>query len=153
MRKLNSYTPSLIVLGTAIVVLLAGPSAVWHLTYAQTRARIIQASEALDNNPILEQLSQAYRDVVTLVEPSVVHISTERTISNRLGPDRLIGSSGSGWVYDDAGYIVTNYHVIEDADPAGDLRLLILGYHLGGEHVGHVPLLHLGKADHQRIVE
>ncbi len=116
MRKLNSYTPSLIVLGTAIVVLLAGPSAVWHLTYAQTRARIIQASEALNHNPILDQLSQAYRDVVTLVEPSVVHISTERTISNRLGSDRHISSSGSGWIYDDEGYIVTNYHVIEDAE-------------------------------------
>ena len=116
MRKLNSYGPSLIVLGTAIVILLAGPSAVWRLTYEQTRARIIQASEALDDNPILQQLSHAYRDIATLVEPSVVHISTEWTIRNRLGPDRHISSSGSGWVYDEEGYIVTNYHVIEDAE-------------------------------------
>ncbi len=116
MRKLGSYGPSLIVLGTAIVVLLAGPRAVWDLTFAQTRARIIQASEALDDNPILQQLSQAYRDIATLVEPSVVHVSTERPMSIRLGEQRLIGSSGSGWIYDDAGHVVTNYHVIQDAE-------------------------------------
>ena len=51
MRKLNTYAPSLIVLGTAVFVLLAGPSAVWRLTYAQTQASIIQASQSLDNNP------------------------------------------------------------------------------------------------------
>ncbi|MCH7797070.1 MAG: PDZ domain-containing protein [Planctomycetes bacterium] len=115
MRRFNSYGPSLIVLGTAIVILLAGPSAVWRLTYEQTRARIIQASEALDDNPILQQLSQAYRDIATLVEPSVVHISTERPMTVRLGERRYVGSSGSGWIYDEAGHVVTNYHVIQDA--------------------------------------
>ncbi len=116
MRKLSGYGPSLIVLGTAIVVLLAGPSAVWHLTYAQTKARIIQASEGLETNPILQQLNQAYRDIASLVEPSVVHISTERTVRNRFGEERVVGSSGSGWIYDDDGHIVTNYHVIQDAE-------------------------------------
>ena len=115
MRRFNSYGPSLIVLGTAIVILLAGPSAVWRLTYEQTRARIIQASEALDDNPILQQLSQAYRDIATLVEPSVVHISTERPMTVRLGERRYVGSSGSGWIYDEAGHVVTNYHVIQNA--------------------------------------
>jgi len=116
MRKLSSYGPGLIVLGTAVVVLLAGPSAVWRLTYAQSRARIIQARESLEANPILEQLNQAYRDIATLVEPSVVHISTERTLRQEWGRERVVGSSGSGWIYDDDGHIVTNYHVVEDAE-------------------------------------
>lgn len=116
MRKMSIYGPSLIVLGTAIVVLLAGPSAVWHFTYAQTQARIIQASEGLESNPILEQLNQAYRDIATLVEPSVVHISAERTVRDGFGTETVVGSSGSGWIFDDAGHIVTNYHVIEDAE-------------------------------------
>ncbi|MHC4093959.1 MAG: trypsin-like peptidase domain-containing protein [Planctomycetota bacterium] len=116
MRKLTNYGPGLIVLGTAVLVLLAGPSIVWRLTYAHSRARIIQASESLEANPILEQLNQAYRDIATLVEPSVVHISTERTESFKLGGDRLVGSSGSGWVYDGDGHIVTNHHVIEGAE-------------------------------------
>ena len=116
MRKLSSYGPGLIVLGTAVVVLLAGPSAVWRLTYAQSRARIIQARESLEANPILEQLNQAYRDIAILVEPSVVHISTERTVRKQWGQEQVVGSSGSGWIYDAGGHIVTNYHVIEDAE-------------------------------------
>ena len=116
MRKLSVYGPSLIVLGTAVVVLFAGPAAVWRLTYAQTSANILQASDALDNNPILQQINQAYRDIATLVEPSVVHISTERTIPVRLGDDRIIGSSGSGWIYNEQGYVVTNHHVVQDAE-------------------------------------
>ncbi|MHC4129114.1 MAG: trypsin-like peptidase domain-containing protein [Planctomycetota bacterium] len=116
MRKLENYGPGLIVLATAIAVLLAGPSVVWRLTYAHSRARIIQAGESLEANPILEQLNQAYRDIATLVEPSVVHISTERTVPSQWGQERLVSSSGSGWVYDDDGHIVTNYHVVEEAE-------------------------------------
>ena len=115
MRKLNTYGPSLIVLGTAVFVLLAGPSAVWRLTYAQTQASVIQASQSLDNNPVLQKINQAYRDIATLVEPSVVHISTERTDRDSVGK-RLITSSGSGWVYSDLGYVVTNNHVVQGAD-------------------------------------
>ncbi|MHC5026305.1 MAG: trypsin-like peptidase domain-containing protein, partial [Planctomycetota bacterium] len=55
------------------------------------------------------------RDIAEVVEPSVVHISTESWVRNRLGERARRASSGSGWIYDEAGHIVTNYHVIEDA--------------------------------------
>jgi hypothetical protein len=77
MRKLSGYGPSLIVLATALLVLFLGPSAVKQLTYKQTEARMIQASQRLESGNILEQISQAYRDVAVLVEPSVVHISAQ----------------------------------------------------------------------------
>ena len=83
MRKLHSYGPSLIVLATALAVLLGGPLAVQRLTEANTKARIIQASRSLAENGVLEELNQAYRDIATLVEPSVVHISTEQTSQDR----------------------------------------------------------------------
>ena len=44
MRKLSAYGPSLIVLATVIVVLKAGPAAVWQLTHTYDRARIVQAA-------------------------------------------------------------------------------------------------------------
>jgi|GEM_PF-152279 len=116
MRRLNTYGPSLIVLGTAAFVLLAGPSAVWRLTYAQTEASILQANQSLDNNPILQKINQAYRDIATLVEPSVVHISIEREIRFGAGDVRTVPTSGSGWVYNKLGYVVTNHHVVQDAD-------------------------------------
>jgi serine protease Do len=116
MRKLSGYGPSLIVLGTALLVLFAGPGAVRTLTYEQTRARIIQAGDRLEQHTILEQLNQAYRDIAAFVEPSVVHISAEQIVQDLSGRAGAAQSSGSGWLYDAAGHIVTNYHVIEDAD-------------------------------------
>lgn len=50
------------------------------------------------------------------VNPSVVNISTIATRVDffmRLDPEE---GSGSGWMYDDKGHIVTNYHVIADSD-------------------------------------
>jgi S1-C subfamily serine protease len=115
MRKLSTYGPSLIVLLTAIVVLFAGPGVVKMLTYAQTQARIIQASERLSERSILDELNQAYRDIAMFVEPSVVHISAERMEQDRWGQWRLTASSGSGWLYDDQGHVVTNLHVVQNA--------------------------------------
>ena len=49
------------------------------------------------------------------VGPSVVHIASEIvTMDFFFGPMASEGT-GSGFVWDDAGHIVTNYHVIEDA--------------------------------------
>ena len=115
MRKLAAYGPSLIVLLTATLVLLVGPKAVRQITFAQTQARILHASDRLADNTILEQINVAYRDIAQVVEPSVVHISAER-MDRTWNPEVMVGSSGSGWIYDERGYIVTNYHVIEGAD-------------------------------------
>ena len=116
MRKLHSYGPSLIVLAAALAVLVIGPFAVQELTFTHSKARIIQASERLQNNGILEELNQAYRDIAAIVEPSVVHISTVQTLRDRWGTLKEVTSSGSGWVYDEQGHIVTNYHVVKGAD-------------------------------------
>jgi serine protease Do len=110
MRKLQGYGPSLIVLITALVVLLAGPSAVRQIAFYQARTHAIQASLRLETTDILTQLQQAYRDIATVAEPSVVHISAEQMMGGS-----IYSSTGSGWIYDNLGHIVTNYHVIEDA--------------------------------------
>lgn len=80
------------------------------------------------------------------VGPSVVHITARViTMSFFFGPSASEGT-GSGFIYDEAGHIVTNYHVIKDAesiqvkfsdeatlparvigaDPANDLAVLAL---------------------------
>jgi serine protease Do len=128
MRKLSGYGPSLIVLATAMLVLFLGPSAVQQLTYKQTEARMIQASRRLESGTILEQISQAYRDIADLVEPSVVHISAQPVIEDRSGFASISLSSGSGWIFDEDGHVVTNYHVVKDAQrievqlSSGELR-------------------------------
>lgn len=54
------------------------------------------------------------------VSPSVVHITTEAIHRNILTSDirRTPAGTGSGFVWDNAGHIVTNLHVIEDAQAA-----------------------------------
>jgi len=115
MDRIKSYGPSLIVLATALLVLLAGPFAVRELTYARTDARIIEASERLESGNVLKQLNQAYRDIAAFVEPSVVHISAQQVAEDPWGDQRTMLSTGSGWVYDSQGHIVTNFHVVENA--------------------------------------
>ncbi|MCH7602395.1 MAG: trypsin-like peptidase domain-containing protein, partial [Planctomycetes bacterium] len=130
-QKLSGYGPSLIVLATAMLVLFVGPSAVRKLTYESTRTQIIQASNRLEGNNVLEQINQAYRDIAMMVEPSVVHISVQHRIRGRT----VAISSGSGWIFDEKGHVVTNYHVIRDAEridvqlDAGELRVAdVIGY-------------------------
>jgi serine protease Do len=115
MRKLSMYGPSLVVLLTAMVVLVAGPRAVYELTHKQMTTRAILASERLAKGSILEELNLAYQDIAAAVEPSVVHVSAERPLSGMIGSRRTAVSSGSGWIYDEDGHIITNHHVIDGA--------------------------------------
>ncbi len=68
------------------------------------------------------------------VSPSVVHIiSRQEAFSLFYGVTSREGT-GSGFVYDTSGYIVTNYHVIEDATDID--VLLATGESVPGELVG-----------------
>lgn len=52
--------------------------------------------------------------------PSVVHIMTlaVRSTFSGFNPQRIPRGSGSGFVWDDKGHVVTNFHVIQNADEA-----------------------------------
>jgi len=145
MRKFSAYGPSLIVLATALVVLVAGPRAVRELTYARTEAQIVRASARLsETHAILEQLNQAYRDIAEVVEPSVVHISATRRVDSEVGYTREQLSTGSGWIWDEHGHIVTNHHVVENAQridvqlSSGDLREAVM---VGADELTDIAVL------------
>lgn len=111
MRRIVSYGPALVVLLTVAVVLLAAPAAVRRIGSAQTSARIVLAQQSLDDDDILERLNRAVRNVAETVRPSVVHLDVIPS-----GVRRFSGlSTGTGWVYDASGHIVTNAHVVRGA--------------------------------------
>jgi serine protease Do len=142
-----------LLLATVLLVMGFGPDMARQIAWAQTDARITRIQHSLSENPSLAELSDAFRKVAQVVEPSVVHIeilSTERPRQRRSPfgtpwedfferrgipqhpdiepmpqePDdeldrynapRRVGN-GSGWVFDDQGHIITNNHVVENAD-------------------------------------
>jgi S1-C subfamily serine protease len=54
------------------------------------------------------------------VNQSVVHITTSAVVQNfRMNPTEVPQGSGSGFIWDSKGYIVTNYHVIRTARRIG----------------------------------
>jgi len=55
-------------------------------------------------------------DVVAKVKPSVVAISTETTTRDLFNRTRTQEGAGSGWIIREDGYIVTNNHVVENAE-------------------------------------
>ena len=62
---------------------------------------------------------QAAVDLFEDTSPSVVYISTLTRRTDVFGRGEIVpGGSGTGFVWDDEGHIVTNYHVIRGADQA-----------------------------------
>jgi S1-C subfamily serine protease len=83
----------------------------------------VAAEPVLESADILATFEQALIDVYQTTLPSVVDIEVTQKVSlggsNRFGGgsgDLFRQGQGSGFVWDDQGHIVTNYHVVEDAD-------------------------------------
>ncbi|MEM9166085.1 MAG: trypsin-like peptidase domain-containing protein [Planctomycetota bacterium] len=115
MRKIVAYGPALVVLLSMAAVAVIGPRLVRQMAFVQSEARVVLARQALQEDDILERIDAATRRIAQIVEPSVVHVD----VALRFGEDgeaQSSSSSGSGWVYDAAGHIVTNAHVVGAAE-------------------------------------
>jgi S1-C subfamily serine protease len=78
---------------------------------------------ALEAEDVLASLEQALIDVYQTTLPSVVDIEVTQRVSLGTGNgaggqsrDLFRQGEGSGFVWDEAGHIVTNFHVVEDSE-------------------------------------
>ncbi|MCX5688810.1 MAG: trypsin-like peptidase domain-containing protein [Planctomycetota bacterium] len=111
MRRFLAFGPAFVVLLVAAVVMVIAPGAMRSIQSARTAAMVDVAQRQLDaSENILERVNQAVRNVSVAVAPSVVHIDV---MGSGKSP---FGSSGSGWIFDKLGHIVTNAHVVGAAD-------------------------------------
>ncbi|HXW69681.1 MAG TPA: DegQ family serine endoprotease, partial [Dissulfurispiraceae bacterium] len=139
---------------------------------------------------ILSKTDEAMAEVAAAVKPAVVNVSTTRTIKtpgitnplfndpffrqffgnafgNPDGPRELKQASlGSGVIIDKAGYILTNNHVVKDAD---EIRIKLSdGREFKGKVIGtdqktdiavikinsdHLPVLKIGDSDRLKVGE
>ena len=163
-----------------LAFLIFGSSAI--ISFAQTNTAADKINDAKISP---EQLSASFAEIAKRVEPAVVNIDTkgkipEVTLKNdkpsdnaddimeffrRQLPRRPSYSVGSGFIVDKSGYILTNFHVVDDASRitvrlqsgaeyqakiigADDLTdLAILKIDAGRE----LPFIKLGNSDAARI--
>ncbi len=169
MAKIHWYGPTLVLLLATLIVMIVGPSLSQQLTHVHKVEEIRLIQQNLEQSSTLEQLSQAFRGVAKVVEPSVVSIvvfqratqqqkqgrsfnsprspgidprkmspeelferwfnphgrspfrgQPQQTQPNNKPPEKKYDQfnplrpygSGSGWVFDNQGHIITNNHVI-----------------------------------------
>ncbi len=107
MRRFVWFGPGLVVLLAMTVTLLAAPMAMRNIQTSLLAADVRVAQARLDASGTLEQINISARAIADSTLPGVVHITA-----------RAPGlSTGAGWFYDATGHIVTNSHVVRDANP------------------------------------
>ncbi len=130
--KIQTLLPAAIVAIAAVVVLVVTPRAVRSLSQARVDAERVAAQGRLSERNALEEVNQAIRDVASIVEPSVLSLTAKGSQAARGGAPFV--NTGSAWVYDVYGHIVTNGHVVDGAESV-DVQLHT-GQVLSAELVG-----------------
>ena len=106
MRRFFGYGPALLVMLTVCVALLAAPTALRKVQVSQLSAQVSLARASLQTAGALQENDDEYRLIAQSVMPGVVHIEASG------GGRSFRQSSGSGWIWDEQGHIITNSHVV-----------------------------------------
>jgi serine protease Do len=128
----------LVFLATCFTLIVGGPYLlgrfIYQAEYNQLKAGYDAASVGLaELKPRLNDLELASRMVAKRVEPSVVSIVRPS--------EGFLNGQGSGVIVDEAGYIITNFHVVDGVDRV-EVRLSD-GRHAVAEVVGYDPMTDL----------
>lgn len=102
----------MVALAGAFVLVLAGPLAAATAPGATPRAVTPRGELAADEKATIALFEHTRDSVVFISTSAVVHDFWSRNVLS------VPRGTGSGFIWDDAGHVVTNYHVIEDAGEA-----------------------------------
>ena len=118
-KKSKKHSTVIIIIASVLSAVIGAVSAGVVFTALIRNNSLNQAKQPIlqDNNVSInvdEQASSIVEAVATKVTPSVVGIRTTTSVASFFGNQEASGE-GSGVIYKEDGYIITNYHVIADA--------------------------------------
>ena len=112
-----SRTPRSVMLALIAAVALLAPAVPPSLAQ---ETKYWREDAAITPPPELSRFNQLLADLADQLKPALVHVQVRRTPGKDRGDDEGPGeprrSTGSGFLIDPGGLIVTNAHVVEDAD-------------------------------------
>jgi S1-C subfamily serine protease len=103
---------------SALPMVLAGAAFVMALWMLAGQSGWLTPAPKGDPRPVeargeLAPMEQTFTGIFQRVSPSVAHITTRMLVRDGWGGAATQEGTGSGFVWDDAGTVVTNYHVIK----------------------------------------
>ncbi|HEY4662217.1 MAG TPA: trypsin-like peptidase domain-containing protein [Candidatus Humimicrobiaceae bacterium] len=120
------FMKGLIIILVAIIFLVVGGVSMLGILAVINKVSIadllkgesIESEEQVDGNggTLLNELDSAISKVVEKITPSVVHIDVTVIVQDIFGETQEQQAIGSGVIYTENGYIITNNHVAGDAE-------------------------------------
>ena len=106
-----------------LLVVVAGVLLVWYRPWEgllQTAPRIAAEPRTVAARGTLAEDEQNNIAVFKAASPATVHITTLETTRSLYSPDvmQVPKGTGTGFIWDDRGHVVTNFHVIQGASAA-----------------------------------
>jgi S1-C subfamily serine protease len=123
-REPSSYRESVVIKVLAVVLLIVAGALVWSV-YQQRRGPYTTVS--VEPRPVAQRPDdklgadeQTTIEVFEKFSPSVVHVTNLARGRDRWTLDiaEIPQGTGSGFIWDQSGHVVTNFHVVQNADSA-----------------------------------